>query len=34
MTDLDGNPSWTAQNVLSSNGHLHVALLSLLARAG
>ncbi len=27
MTDLDGTPSWTAANVLSSNGLLHDALL-------
>ncbi len=30
MTDLDGTTSWTAQNVLSSNGHLHDELLRLL----
>ena len=31
MTDLDGTPSWTAPNVLSSNGLLHDELLTLLA---
>ena len=30
MTDLTGTPSWTAPNVLSSNGHLHDELLELL----
>ena len=30
MTDLDGTPSWTAPNVLSSNGLLHDELLALL----
>ena len=30
MTDLDGHPSWTAANVLSSNGVLHDELLELL----
>ena len=30
MTDLDGRPSWTASNVLSSNGVLHDELLGLL----
>jgi histidinol-phosphatase len=34
MTDLGGTPSWTAKNVLSSNGHLHDELLSLLAGSG
>jgi hypothetical protein len=34
MTDLEGTPSWTAQNVLSSNGHLHEELLGLLTGAG
>ena len=32
MTDLDGRPSWTAANVLSSNGVLHDELLALLTR--
>jgi histidinol-phosphatase len=31
MTDLEGQPSWTARNVLTSNGHLHDELLDLLA---
>ena len=31
MTDLDGRPSWTASNVLSSNGVLHDELLGLLS---
>jgi histidinol-phosphatase len=30
MTDLDGTPSWTAPNALSSNGLLHDELLGLL----
>lgn len=30
MTDLDGTPTWTAPNVLSSNGALHDELLELL----
>ncbi len=30
MTDLDGRPSWTAPNVLTSNGLLHDRLLELL----
>ncbi len=30
MTDLEGNPSWTASNVLTSNGPLHDQLLRLL----
>lgn len=30
MTDLEGTPSWTAPNVLSSNGLLHDELLGLL----
>lgn len=30
MTDLEGRPSWTASNVLSSNGLLHDRLLELL----
>ena len=34
MTDLDGQPSWTAANVLGSNGHLHDELLNLLAGPG
>jgi hypothetical protein len=34
MTDLDGHDSWTASNVLSSNGVLHDRLLSLLRGAG
>ena len=34
MTDLAGEPSWTAQNVLSSNGHLHEELIGLLTGAG
>ncbi len=34
MTDLDGHDSWTASNVLSSNGPLHAQLLSLLNDAG
>ena len=31
MTDLAGTPSWTAANVLTSNGPLHDQLLELLA---
>jgi histidinol-phosphatase len=31
MTDLAGTPSWTAANVLTSNGLLHDELLGLLA---
>jgi histidinol-phosphatase len=31
MTDLEGRDSWTASNVLTSNGPLHDRLLSLLA---
>ncbi len=31
MTDLEGTPSWTASNVLSSNGLLHDELLRMLA---
>jgi histidinol-phosphatase len=34
MTDLEGTPSWTAHNVLSSNGHLHDELLSMLTEPG
>ena len=34
MTDLEGHPSWTAANVLSSNGLLHDELLALLTEAG
>jgi histidinol-phosphatase len=34
MTDLEGRPSWTAANVLSSNGLLHDELLALLTKAG
>lgn len=31
MTDLEGRPSWTASNILSSNGLLHDEILALLA---
>jgi histidinol-phosphatase len=31
MTDLEGEPSWTASNVLSSNGALHNQVLALLS---
>jgi histidinol-phosphatase len=34
MTDLDGRDSWTASNILSSNGPLHDELLALMAGAG
>jgi histidinol-phosphatase len=34
MTDLEGRPSWTAANVLSSNGLLHDELLALLTVPG
>jgi histidinol-phosphatase len=34
MTDLEGHPSWTAANVLSSNGLLHDELLALLTEVG
>ena len=34
MTDLGGHPSWTAANVLSSNGLLHDELLGLLTDRG
>jgi histidinol-phosphatase len=34
MTDLHGQPSWTAANVLSSNGLLHDELLALLTAGG
>jgi histidinol-phosphatase len=34
MTDLEGHPSWTAANVLSSNGLLHDELLALLTGGG
>ena len=33
MTDLEGMPSWTAANVLTSNGRLHEELLGLLRGA-
>ena len=34
MTDLEGTPSWTAPNVLSSNGLLHDELLRMLVASG